>query len=309
MLTTTNSKLGRILCCPNCKSPDLHTDGETIRCSGCGELYSLWQGTPILIKHASPVLAWYKPLGSSARHSSTLVQKLSRVYWWIRPDIRIWTKASLRLLQRLLAEGQPDAEGRNVVLIGTGFESVYRRALQPYKDIMRIGLATHGEVDVLNDICDMPLMTDSVDLLLSSSVLEHVYDPERAVAEMSRVLKPGGSVYAEIPFMRAFHMIPVDYQRYTLAGIEALFERHGFALTEKGICSGPFTAWVLFHVDFIGGLLSFNKYLKAGAVLVFSVLLHPIKYLDRLVESAEWAQVCACNFYYAGRKAGAGGDR
>ena len=66
-------------------------------------------------------------------------------------------------------------------------------------------------MDLFCDICDIPLIDNSVDLILSSSVLEHVYNPEQAVQEMYRVLKPYGSVYAEIPFMRSLHMRPVDY--------------------------------------------------------------------------------------------------
>ena len=96
------------------------------------------------------------------------------------------------------------------------------------------------------DICNLPFVNDSADMILSSSVLEHVYDPECAVAEMHRVLKPGGYVYAEVPFMCAYHMKPIDYQRYTISGIERLFARHGFKLLDKGICSGPFTGLALF---------------------------------------------------------------
>ena len=40
-------------------------------------------------------------------------------------------------------------------------------------------------------------------------------------------------------------MAPHDYQRYTINGIELLFNCHGFILEEKGICSGPITALVL----------------------------------------------------------------
>jgi SAM-dependent methyltransferase len=148
----------------------------------------------------------------------------------------------------------------------------------------------------------MPVSDASIDLVISSSVLEHVYDPEKAVAEMARTLKEDGYVYAEIPFMRAFHMAPIDYQRYTISGIEELFRRHGFELLSKGICSGPFTAWALFAKDFGSGLFSFNRYLRAGMALLLGIVFHPFKYLDRLCEKSKWAQVCACNFYYLGRK-------
>jgi len=224
------------------------------------------------------------------------------LYRWLFPEERVWTKKSQAALQDIVQQNNPDGLDINVVLFGEGFESVYRRILSKYHHVIRMGLSNRPTVDLFCDICDLPLEDNSLDLVMSSSILEHVYNPERAVEEMYRVVKPGGYVYAEIPFLRAYHMIPVDYQRYTISGIEQLFKRHGFTLIGKGICSGPFTAMVLFLRDFIGGLLSFNKYTKMIGSLVLSVILHPIKYLDRFFENAEWAKVNACNFYYIGRK-------
>jgi SAM-dependent methyltransferase/uncharacterized protein YbaR (Trm112 family) len=296
-----NKKLAKLLSCPNCKQRSLKTERKAINCEACGEVYGLLLDTPILIKKDSPVLEWYEPKMDS-RSSGRVLRKLMNLYWWLRPEARLWTKRSQEALQRLIEEVNPDSDDVCVVLIGAGFESVYRRILNPYGDIIRIGLASRGDVDLFCDVCDIPLPAQSLDLILSSSVLEHVYDPERAVREMFRTAKPGGYVYAEIPFMRAFHMIPVDYQRYTISGIEELFKRHGFKLVEKGICSGPFTASVLFFIDFFSGLFSFNKYIKAIVTLILSMALHPIKYLDRLVENAAWAEITACNFYYIGKK-------
>ena len=48
--------------------------------------------------------------------------------------------------------------------------------------------------------------------------------------ELFRTIKPDGLVYAEIPFIGAYHMAPHDYQRYTISGIESLFKRHGLSL-------------------------------------------------------------------------------
>jgi hypothetical protein len=122
------------------------------------------------------------------------------------------------------------------------------------------------------------------------------------VKEMFRVLKPSGSVYAEIPFMRSSHMRPVDYQRYTIYGIQELFSRHGFTLLDKGICSGPFTGLTLFIIDFFGSMFSFNSYLRGCMVLLLTILLQPTKYMDRFFENSSWAEVAACNFFYLGRK-------
>ncbi len=48
---------------------------------------------------------------------------------------------------------------------------------------------------LLGSALDMPVHTGSVDVCLSSNVLEHVPDPERMADEMVRITRPGGLVY------------------------------------------------------------------------------------------------------------------
>jgi SAM-dependent methyltransferase len=48
---------------------------------------------------------------------------------------------------------------------------------------------------VLGSALDLPFATGSIDICMSSNVLEHVPDPERMAAEMLRVTRPGGLVY------------------------------------------------------------------------------------------------------------------
>lgn len=55
-----------------------------------------------------------------------------------------------------------------------------------------------GEVRI-GDICAMPFATDSIDLLLATDVVEHVDDDARAIAEIHRVLRPGGKALFTVP--------------------------------------------------------------------------------------------------------------
>jgi SAM-dependent methyltransferase len=55
--------------------------------------------------------------------------------------------------------------------------------------------STPGPGTVLGSGTALPFRDDAVDVCYSSNVLEHVADPERMVAEMLRVTRPGGIVY------------------------------------------------------------------------------------------------------------------
>jgi len=57
------------------------------------------------------------------------------------------------------------------------------------------------------------------DAVWIQAVLEHVLDPVRVVAEIHRVLRPGGLVYSEIPFMQEVHEGAYDFTRFRLSGM------------------------------------------------------------------------------------------
>jgi len=46
---------------------------------------------------------------------------------------------------------------------------------------------------------DLPIANETVDVVVATEALEHVYDAELAVSEIARVLKPGGKVYCQVP--------------------------------------------------------------------------------------------------------------
>jgi SAM-dependent methyltransferase len=52
---------------------------------------------------------------------------------------------------------------------------------------------------VAGDAHHLPLSSDSVDTVIANNALEHLYDPTRALNEIARVLRPGGSLFALIP--------------------------------------------------------------------------------------------------------------
>lgn len=77
-----------------------------------------------------------------------------------------------------------------------------------------------------------PFVDASFDSVLCNQVLEHVFNPNEFVAEMHRVLKPGGRVVLTVPFIWDEHEQPFDYARYSSFGLRALFEQSGFAIEQ-----------------------------------------------------------------------------
>jgi ubiquinone/menaquinone biosynthesis C-methylase UbiE len=71
----------------------------------------------------------------------------------------------------------------------------------------------------------LPFKDNSFDVILSLAVLEHVKNPWIHANEMIRVLKPGGIIYADVPFLQPYHGYPHHYYNMTTAGLKNLFEK------------------------------------------------------------------------------------
>ena len=56
-----------------------------------------------------------------------------------------------------------------------------------------------GKHSVQTDLTDLPVRSDSVDLVLSLETLEHCPDPFRFLTEVYRVLRPGGTLVLSCP--------------------------------------------------------------------------------------------------------------
>jgi hypothetical protein len=54
-------------------------------------------------------------------------------------------------------------------------------------------------------------------------VLEHVRYPFEAAREIIRVTKPGGRIYADVPFLQPYHGYPAHYYNMTHQGLANLF--------------------------------------------------------------------------------------
>lgn len=82
----------------------------------------------------------------------------------------------------------------------------------------------------------LPYADASFDAALCTEVLEHIPDHEAAVAELARVMKPGGTLIASVPLLPA----PFDpshvREGYTVDSFRALLAGAGFVVEEHRTC-------------------------------------------------------------------------
>ena len=77
----------------------------------------------------------------------------------------------------------------------------------------------------------VPVPDASVDVVLSTQVLEHVTDPAVYLGECARVLRPSGRLLLSTHGLMVYHPDPVDYWRWTCAGLQRVVEQADFRVT------------------------------------------------------------------------------
>jgi SAM-dependent methyltransferase len=80
-------------------------------------------------------------------------------------------------------------------------------------------------VHVVGDAQALGFADASFDTVLCTEMLEHVPEPQRAIDEMRRVLRPGGLLLLTTRFLFPIHDAPHDYFRYTKYGLRHLLRR------------------------------------------------------------------------------------
>ena len=120
----------------------------------------------------------------------------------------------------------------------------YGCADRPYVEFLPYGVNYVGadlpgnaraDVEIAPD-GTIPVPSGTVDLVLSTQVLEHVEDPRAYLAECARVLRPGGKLLLSTHGIMYYHPDPEDYWRWTCAGLRRLIEDQGFGvLATRGL--------------------------------------------------------------------------
>jgi predicted SAM-dependent methyltransferase len=121
-----------------------------------------------------------------------------------------------------------------------------------YDDYINVDLGNYDPVNIIANLTKAPLVNGSVDLVVSNSVLEHIYDYKAVMDEVFRKLKSGGFFYLCVPNACLRHH-KYDYHRWTTPGLHKLFEKR-FEIIDSGACRG--IAYAL--ITYVEALLAYK---------------------------------------------------
>jgi SAM-dependent methyltransferase len=128
--------------------------------------------------------------------------------------------------------------------------------------------------DTVGDAHALPFSDGSFEFILCTEVLEHLHTPQKAIDEMCRVLKSGGTLIITTRFVFPIHDAPHDYYRYTEYGLRHLFRDWKIielkAETESFSAIGALMQRLGFQSDLKGG--KFTKMLLYFFAFIFERL-------------------------------------
>ena len=134
-----------------------------------------------------------------------------------------------RQMQRFARGTKP---GMLVLDAGAGrspYRKLFKHAQYEAADFAQLS-TDYAPLDYVCDITDIPVEDERFDRVVFNQVLEHLPEPDKALAELHRVLKPGGRIFCSVPLFFAEHQVPYDFYRYTQFALRRLFEEAGFEI-------------------------------------------------------------------------------
>lgn len=226
--------------CPACRGLLASGEGD-LACTaeGCQARYPVVNGVPVLIDDRRSVFRVAEIAAElAARRSASGPSPLRRVILGLTPSISRDIKATAnfgRLTLLLHAQAAPP----RVLVLGAGVRGQGIDALlsAPGMEVVRADVVPDPEAGLICDAHDLPFADGTFDAVVALSVLQHVLEPGQSVADIHRVLKVRGLVYAETPFMQQVSAGTHDFQRFTHLGHRRLFRR--FEEIDSGAVSGP----------------------------------------------------------------------
>lgn len=300
MKTIAEQLTGRLRC-PACKG-GLSRGPESMKCGGCGAAYPVAQGAPVLVDEAKSLFRIADCVASagSGERPRTWKDVVRDGVQKVLPSggLNLSGKEKLAQLARTLRE---ESEAPRVLILGGASLGVGAEAIvdDPAFLVVESDIVIGPRTNLVCDAHEIPFEDGTFDAVVAQAVLEYVIDPFQVAAEIHRVLKPRGFVYAESPFMQQVHGGAFDFFRFTHLGHRKLFQR--FDEVDSGVVCGPAMAFSWSYRYFLRNLARSSP-ARALTDAFAKLTTGWLTRFDRSFKDSPAAYDAASAFYFLGRR-------
>lgn len=279
------------LVCPSCKIVEIELKENRFYCEKCNLFYSFKDGYPILINFNLENVFIKEneiKIEKEKLNKNKFKEKILNIFYGTS---KVTKKNASNFIDKLTKNNY-----KKVLVIGGASKGSGTDELWSNKhlDIISIDIIGNKNVNYIADAHYLPFKNETFEAVWIQAVLEHVISPEIVVKEIFRVLKDGGIVYSETPFMQQIHMGKNDFTRFTVSGHRYLFKN--FEKINVGINGGPGTS-LAWSIKYFIWSISNEKISNYLSIIPFLLL----RLFDNfLSEKASWDS--ASGVYFFGQK-------
>jgi uncharacterized protein YbaR (Trm112 family) len=280
--------------CVYCALGKLKLDEENsiIYCDKCDVTYPVIDNVPVIINDEQSLFK----RGNYVKRSLKPVKKSISLSLF-NASVNLSRKKILKILEEVIKKSR---KSFYILVVGSGSQNDIRDLKKQFNDkliICHTDIDVHSNVDIFCDAHSIPFKSKVFDAVYTTAVIEHVMYPEAVINQIWRVLKVGGLIYSETPFMQQVHEGAYDFTRYTLNGHMRLLNK--FKVLKVGMVAGPGTSLYWSIENYFLSFTAINL-LRIGIKVITRILFFFIKYTDYYLQNKSQAlDGASCTYVFA----------
>lgn len=271
-----------LLACPICKNP-LSKSDIFLLCQKCNNTYSLRDGVSYFI---DTLLVNQEE--NETLKSNNLIKKITSKLKDTIPPHTMWTDETIFKFINSL-------DNKLILNLGSG-KGLFDNKINV--SMINLDIHKYDNTNIIADAHALPFLNSSLDCVYSNAVLEHVKQPWVVASEIDRILKPGGFIIINLPFLNVIHD-EHDYFRFTLKGIKELFLN--YTEIAGGVSSGGGSFLPICLIQYTSMFIP-TKFLRTLHTFISSHILFRLKMIDKWVINKPDYFITANSFYFIGQK-------
>lgn len=147
---------------------------------------------------------------------------------------------------------------------------------------INVDIQCKENVDIVCDIHELPESLGEFDVVICNAVLQYCHSPKAVAREFYRVLKPGGYLFVDAPWIQPFCFDTSDRFRFSQDELKVIFSSFSVVKIGSSIRSG--SAFVMLGIHIAKNMTN-NRYINYCMSRVAILSLYPFRWIVTADES------------------------